>query len=58
MSVITQDLLTYEVQGEDETGRLRGRHVGTGIVRPAVWERARYYNMGRELADSLDKVNQ
>jgi pilus assembly protein CpaF len=56
--VITQDLVTYEVDGEDETGRLRGRHVGTGIVRPAFWERARYYNLERELADALDKVNQ
>jgi pilus assembly protein CpaF len=56
--VITQDLLTYEVLGEDENGRLSGRHVGTGIVRPAFWERARYYNLERELADALDKVNQ
>src|ERR1700730_13013435 len=40
--VITQDLMTYEVLGEDENGRLSGRHVGTGIVRPAFWERARY----------------
>jgi len=56
--VITQDLVNYEVQGEDETGRLKGRHVGTGIVRPAFWERARYYNLERELADALDKVNQ
>src|SRR5471032_2173497 len=56
--VITQDLVTYEIQGEDETGRLKGKHIGTGIVRPNFWERARYYNMERELADALDKVNQ
>jgi pilus assembly protein CpaF len=56
--VITQDLVNYEVQGEDETGRLKGKHVGTGIVRPAFWERARYYNLERELAEALDKVNQ
>jgi len=56
--IITQDLVSYEVQGEDETGRLRGKHIGTGIVRPAFWERARYYNLERELADALDKVNQ
>ena len=56
--VITQDLVSYDVEGEDETGRLRGRHIGTGIVRPAFWERARYYNLERELADALDKVNQ
>jgi pilus assembly protein CpaF len=55
--VITQDLVTYEVTGEDESGRLRGKHVGSGVVRPNFWERARYYNLERELADALDKVN-
>ena len=54
--VITQDLLTYEVTGEDETGRLKGKHMGTGIVRPAFWERARYYNLERELAEALDAL--
>src|SRR5476649_2870317 len=54
--VITQDLLNYEISGEDETGRLKGKHVGTGIVRPNFWERARYYNLERELADALDAV--
>ena len=54
--VITQDLLVYEVTGEDETGRLKGKHLGTGIVRPAFWERARYYNLERELADALDAL--
>src|ERR1700733_5589100 len=56
--VITQDLVSYEITGEDETGRLKGKHAGTGIVRPNFWERARYYNLERELADALDKVNQ
>src|SRR4029079_13854000 len=54
--VITQDLLNYEIRGEDETGRLKGKHVGTGIVRPNFWERARYYNLERELAEALDAV--
>ncbi|MEJ1967528.1 MAG: CpaF family protein [Rhizomicrobium sp.] len=54
--VITQDLMNYEIMGEDETGRLKGKHVGTGIVRPNFWERARYYNMERELAEALDAL--
>ncbi|HEX2593200.1 MAG TPA: CpaF family protein [Rhizomicrobium sp.] len=54
--VITQDLVTYEIEGEDETGRIRGKHVGTGIVRPAFWERARYYGMERDLAEALDQA--
>ena len=54
--VITQDLLVYEITGEDETGRLKGKHAGTGIVRPNFWERARYYNLERELAEALDQL--
>jgi pilus assembly protein CpaF len=54
--VITQDLLTYEMTGEDESGRIKGRHIGTGIVRPVFWERAHYYGLERELADALDKL--
>ena len=54
--VITQDLLNYEISGEDETGRLKGKHVGTGIVRPNFWERARYFNLERELAEALDAI--
>ena len=34
--IITQDLLHYDMTGEDETGRIIGRHVGTGIVRPGL----------------------
>ena len=52
--VITQDLLVYEIEGEDETGRIKGMHMGTGIVRPGFWERARYYGMERDLAEALD----
>jgi pilus assembly protein CpaF len=54
--VITQDLLKYEMLGEDESGRIKGRHVGTGIVRPVFWERARYFGLERELAEALDQL--
>ncbi|HUO92250.1 MAG TPA: CpaF family protein [Rhizomicrobium sp.] len=56
--VITQDLLVYEMDGEDDNGKIRGKHMGTGIVRPACWERARYFGMERELADALDQLQQ
>ena len=56
--VITQDLMTYEIEGEDDTGHIRGKHVGTGIVRPSFWERARYYGLERELAEALDALQQ
>ena len=52
--VITQDLFLYEIQGEDEHGRIKGRHVSTGISRPAFWDRARYFNREKELLDALE----
>ncbi len=54
--VITQDLMKYEIDGEDDTGRVKGRHMGTGIVRPKFWERARYYGQERELSEALDAL--
>ncbi len=55
-TVVLQDVLKYEVEGEDENGKIKGRHLGTGIGRPRFWERARYYNMEGELADALDAL--
>ncbi len=56
--VITQDLMNFEITGEDESGRIKGRHIGTGIVRPSFWERARYFGLDRELAEALDGLQQ
>ena len=55
-TIVTQDVLKYEVDGEDENGKIKGAHRGTGIGRPRFWERARYYNMERELAAALDAL--
>ena len=56
-TIILQDLLKYEIEGEDDDGRIIGRHRGMGIGRPRFWERAAYYNMERELAGALDALN-
>jgi pilus assembly protein CpaF len=51
--VITlQDLFIFDIEGEDAQGRVLGRHRPTGI-RPAFWERARYFGRDRELAEAL-----
>jgi pilus assembly protein CpaF len=52
--VITQDLLVYDIIGEDANGKLKGRHRSTGIGRPRFWERARYYGEEERLAAALD----
>ena len=52
--IITQDLLTYEMDGEDANGKIIGKHRSTGIGRPRFWERARYFGEESKLAAALD----
>ena len=54
--VITQDLVLYNIKGEDQNGRLIGSHVSTGIGRPAFWDRARYYGEEQRLAAALEAM--
>jgi pilus assembly protein CpaF len=54
--VITQDLVLYNIKGEDANGRLLGEHVSTGIGRPHFWERARYYGEESRLAAALEAM--
>ena len=54
--IITQDLFVYEIVGEDANGKIIGRHRSTGIARPHFWDRARYYNEERRLADALERA--
>jgi pilus assembly protein CpaF len=55
--IITQDLFVYDIVGEDQQGRLVGRHRSTGIGRPRFWDRARYFNEDANLAAALDAAN-
>lgn len=55
-TIVLQDVLKYEIEGEDENGRVVGKHRGTGIGRPRFWDRASYYNLERELALALDEL--
>jgi pilus assembly protein CpaF len=52
--VITQDLVLYNIEGEDANGRLIGEHVSTGVGRPHFWERARYFGEEQRLANALE----
>ncbi|WP_406856165.1 CpaF family protein [Alsobacter sp. KACC 23698] len=57
-TIITQDIMVYKILGEDPSGRLIGRHQSTGIGRPRMWERARYYNEEHRLAAALDGMEE
>ena len=52
--IITQDLFIYDIEGDDEGGKVIGQHRSTGIARPAFWDRARYFGKERELANALE----
>ena len=55
-TIVLQDILKYEIEGEDGDGKIIGRHRGTGIGRPKFWDRAQYYNLERDLASALDDL--
>lgn len=52
--VTMQDLYVYDILGEDQNGKLIGRHRATGIGRPKMWDRAVYFGEDRRLAGALD----
>jgi pilus assembly protein CpaF len=54
--IITQDLVVFNIMGEDASGKLIGKHMSTGVGRPRMWERARYYNEEQRLAAALDAM--
>jgi pilus assembly protein CpaF len=50
--ITTQDLFLYQFKGEDDSGRLQGEFVTTGI-RPHFLPRAAYYGLDRALLEVL-----
>lgn len=48
-----QDIFVHEILGEDENGKIIGRHRSTGVTRPRFYERARYYNEDKRLTEIL-----
>ena len=54
--VTLQDIIVYEITGEDANGKLIGRHRSTGIARPRFWDRAMYYGETGRLAEALSSA--
>jgi pilus assembly protein CpaF len=54
---ITQDILVYDIVGEDHAGMLTGAHRGTGLGRPRFWSRAQYFGEEERLAAALDAAD-
>ncbi|MBF0129748.1 MAG: CpaF family protein [Alphaproteobacteria bacterium] len=53
--VTLQDLFVYEILGEDDKGKIVGRHRSTGL-RPKFWDKARYFGLERQLAEALEEA--
>lgn len=51
---ILQDLFIYDIEGEDTDGNIVGRHKSTGVTRPKMWDRARYYREDAALGSVLE----
>jgi pilus assembly protein CpaF len=51
--VTLQNLIVFEITGEDANGKIVGRHRSTGIARPRFWDRAEYYGETDRLARAL-----
>jgi pilus assembly protein CpaF len=51
--VTLQNLIVYEITGEDAHGKIVGQPRSTGIARPRFWERAEYYGETERLANAL-----
>ena len=54
--IVTQDVVIYDMVGEDANGKIIGKHRSTGIARPKFWDRARYYKEEKNLAAALDAM--
>jgi len=52
-TIVSQDLFTYEIRGEDASGRLLGTHRSSGIGKPKFSERAKYYGEEQRLFGAL-----
>ncbi len=57
-TIVLQDVMKYEITGEDTDSKITGKHKGTGIGRPRFWERAQYYNLESQLGAALDQLEE
>ena len=53
--VLTQDLLTYKIDGEDKHGNIVGHFQASGIARPKMWDRAIYFGLAERLTKALEE---
>ena len=55
--VIAQEVLSYEIFGEDAKGKLVGLHKPGEVGIPKFMEKARYYGLGDKLSEAMEELN-
>ena len=56
-TIITQDLMRFNIAGSNVTGEIAGAHVGTGINIPRFQDTADYFGEGAKLGIALRNLN-
>ena len=56
-TIITQDLMRFNIAGSNVTGEIAGAHVGTGINIPRFQDTADYFGEGIKLGVALRNLN-
>ncbi|MFD1198325.1 CpaF family protein [Brucella gallinifaecis] len=54
--IVMQDLLTYEMAGYDEAGRIVGRHIGAGLSRPGFYSKAVEFGLQDKLINAFNEL--
>ncbi len=54
--IIMQEIVKFNIEGEDNKGNIIGKHINCGVYKPRFWERARYYGRGDELVSALESM--
>lgn len=54
--IVMQEIVKFNIEGEDQNNKIIGRHVNCGVYKPRFWERAQYYGRGAELVNTLESM--
>jgi len=56
-TIVTQELMSFEIEGTTETGAVKGRHVGSGISSPNFLHRADEFGDNDAVLNVLAQIN-
>jgi len=54
--IVMQEIMKFNIEGEDADGNIVGSHVNTGIYKPNFYDRARYFSLDQSLLEIMEKL--